>query len=88
MMRIARDKKMHFVVCAAASLVVMVLFRAISSVVADAALASVLCSLSLGVGKEYGDKVSPGNRWDWWDFAADAAGAVAGMLTGSLLWLL
>ena len=87
-MKIERDKKMHFVACAAASLLVMALFRAVGSDVADAALASVLCAISLGIGKEYGDKSSPGNKWDWWDFTADAAGAFAGMIAGCVLWLI
>ena len=34
-----------------------------------------------GFNAEYGDKMSPGNKWDWEDILADLAGIVAGYLT-------
>jgi hypothetical protein len=34
----------------------------------------------LGIGKEYGDSLAPGNRWDNWDLLADFAGIVAGLI--------
>ena len=37
--------------------------------------------LGASLGKEYGDKMSPGNKWDWKDILADLAGIVAGYLT-------
>lgn len=38
-------------------------------------------ALGASLGKEYGDKMSPGNKWDWKDILADLAGIVAGYLT-------
>ena len=35
-------------------------------------------ALGASLGKEYGDKMSPGNKWDWKDILADLAGIVAG----------
>lgn len=27
--------------------------------------------VGLALGKEYGDSQSPGNKWDWWNIAAE-----------------
>lgn len=36
-------------------------------------------AMAAGVGKEYGDKLSPSNRWDWYDVLADTLGSLAGI---------
>lgn len=87
-MKIQRDKLMHFTVCCCAAVMVMVLFRAIASPLGAASLASLLTSIGIGVGKEYGDKASPYNKWDWKDIVADTIGAITGMAAGMLLWIL
>ena len=38
-------------------------------------------ALGVSLGKEYGDEMSPCNKWDWKDILADLAGIVAGYLT-------
>lgn len=38
-------------------------------------------ALGASLGKEYGDEMSPCNKWDWKDILADLAGIVAGYLT-------
>lgn len=37
-------------------------------------------SMGAGITKEWCDSHQPGNKWDWWDIAADVAGAIAGLL--------
>lgn len=44
-----------------------------------------LLTVGLALGKEYGDSQSPGNRWDWWDIAADAVGIAIGT---TMRWLI
>lgn len=36
-------------------------------------------ALGASLGKEYGDKMSPGNKWDWKDILADLAGDRGGL---------
>lgn len=43
---------------------------------------------AIGVGKEYGDKCAPGNKWDWSDITMDMVGSAVGAALGSLLSLL
>lgn len=39
----------------------------------------------LGIGKEYGDSKSPGNRWSWGDILADALGIISGTLLALII---
>lgn len=87
-MSIAKDKKIHFIVCLIAAVAMMVLMRLISSPLGVAAMASVISSLALGIGKEYGDKVNPSNKWDWNDLLADFIGAISGTAVGCLFWII
>lgn len=87
-MKIAKDKKIHFSVCAISAVAMMVFMRILSSPLDVAVLSSQICSIFLGVGKEYGDKVNQNNHWDWYDLLADVVGALFGSLIGCLLWLL
>lgn len=66
-MRIGTDKWKHFGVN-----------YAICTLVGDY---GVSFALGASLGKEYGDKMSPSNKWDWKDILADLAGIVAGYLT-------
>ena len=88
MMRVPKDKLRHFAVCCAISVCAMVLFRAIAAPIGVASLASLLISLCLGVGKEYGDMVNPYNKWDWKDLLADVIGAIVGTAVCLPLWTL
>lgn len=87
-MKIAKDKKIHFSVCTIAAVAMMAFMRILSSPLDVAVVASQVSSICLGVGKEYGDKASPSNHWDWYDLLADVVGALFGSLIGCLLWLL
>lgn len=42
-------------------------------------------ALGASLGKEYGDKMSPGNKWDWKDILADLAGIVAAHPSGRIM---
>jgi uncharacterized protein YfiM (DUF2279 family) len=42
-------------------------------------------SMAAGVTKEWCDSKQPGNKWDWWDIAADVAGAACGLAFNYLL---
>ena len=79
MVVIAKDKILHFSVCAIISVGLMVLFRAIGSPIETA--------MGAGLGKEWGDQCAEHNEWSWGDVAADAVGATFGMMVGLLAWL-
>lgn len=87
-MKIQKDKVKHFVICCIVAVCAMVFFRLIASPLNVAVVASLIIGLALGVGKEYGDKANPYNKWDWFDLLVDAIGAVVGTLISSILWLL
>ena len=85
---IPRDKRLHFGVCAVAAAMLAVLFLVLGMVLLHAAAAAFVGALLLGAGKEYGDRVAEGNRWDWLDIAADAAGALTGSVAVIIIALL
>ncbi len=83
------DKIKHFCACAAVAFLATVAQRTLGAAALEAAAAGVMAGMAIGVGKEYGDRCAPGNRWDWADIGADAlgtaAGAAAGLLTGLII---
>lgn len=81
------DKAKHFMICAAVAMCMMVLMRIINTLPTVAFLASIMCSIALGAGKEYGDSCNPYNIWDWKDFLADIIGGFIGSIFGLLLWV-
>lgn len=87
-MKLQRDKVLHFTVCCIVAVCAMVFFKIIAAPLYVATLASFTISMSLGVGKEYGDKTNPYNKWDWKDIIADATGSVIGTLISITLWFL
>ena len=70
-MKIQMDKKLHFVACFIPSLF---------------GLYGACFAAGLGIGKEYGDMNSPGNKWDWQDIVADVAGILCGLFIHYLLF--
>lgn len=76
-MTIARDKKLHFACCMLIAFAATMLIGALSNLCAGS-LAGLLTAMGAGVGKEYGDKVNPNNKWDWQDIIADLLGAIIG----------
>lgn len=77
------DKTKHFLVCAAISVTACAISAILGTGPAQTAAAGLMCGVSAGAGKEYGDRCAPGNRWDWADMAFDIAGAVAGAAVGA-----
>lgn len=84
-MHIGKDKIIHAQVCAIISLFVALIAGALKAPVLTAALCGYLCALGTGLGKEYGDKVNPYNKWDWYDVLADIVGSILGALIGAII---
>lgn len=81
------DKWKHMAVCATVAMCAMGLMRIIHALPIVAVLASLLCAISIGAGKEYGDYCNPNNRWDWYDLLFDLLGGCVGSAIGILLWI-
>lgn len=82
-MRISKDKKLHFTCCLLIALVTTILIGLLSNWYAGS-LAGLLTAMGTGVGKEYGDKINPYNKWDWYDILADLIGTIVGISIGML----
>lgn len=79
------DKLIHFGVCMAIAFTAALLVGMAGSNALGAVAGGVLTAMGAGAGKECGDMMSPTNRWDWWDIAADLCGTVAG---ATIWWLI
>ena len=86
-MRISKDKKLHFTCCMLIALATTILIGLLSNWYAGG-LAGLLTAMGTGVGKEYGDKINPYNKWDWYDILADFIGAVVGASIGIIITIL
>lgn len=71
MKKIDTDKKLHFWVSAGAAFIVSLLTIFTGK---WAMLCGSLFSLGLGLGKEFGDSMSSGNKWSWADIGFDCMG--------------
>lgn len=71
------DKPAHFLVSFAYALSISLIFGTTTGFIA---------TISLGIGKEYGDSKNPVNKWDWSDMTANALGALWGVLCKALLF--
>lgn len=87
-MKIETDKIQHFSVCGVAALLSAILIALLGVPYVPTAFSAFLVGLALGVGKEYGDHVSPVNSWDWGDLLADILGSYCGALIGALTTLI
>lgn len=84
---IAKDKKLHFICCTLIALATTILIGLLSNWYAGS-LAGLLTAMGIGIGKEYGDKINPYNKWDWYDILADLIGAVIGVILGITVLIL
>lgn len=83
-----KDKYLHFGACAFVSVAITVVLILIGTSWFAALLGGFYAGMAAGLGKEYGDKVNPTNRWDWQDVLADLVGSVAGSVIGLLALLI
>lgn len=86
-MKIQQDHFKHFTVCLAVAFTASSIEAGCGASYGQSLISGVIAGGAIGVGKEYGDKCSPGNKWDWSDIVADMAGAVIGAALGSLFSL-
>lgn len=86
-MKITKDKWLHFTCCMLIALVVTMILGMMSNWYVGA-LAGLSTAMGTGVGKEYGDAKSPGNKWDWKDILADLVGAAVGIVIGIIIVLI
>lgn len=86
-MIITKDKKLHFTCCMLIALATTILIGLLSNWYAGS-LAGLLTAMGTGVGKEYGDKINPYNRWDWYDVLADFIGTIVGITIGIIIIIL
>ena len=84
---ITKDKKLHFTYCLLIALATTILIGLLSNWYAGG-LAGLLTAMGTGVGKEYGDKANPYNKWDWYDILADSIGAIIGILLSIIILIL
>lgn len=90
-MKMEKDKWLHIGACAAVSWCVSLLLcvsastyslisgKAIDNdIVAMFVFGGFLSGVSIGLGKEYGDKCNPDDYWDWEDVIADIIGSFIG----------
>ena len=86
--KIGSDKYAHFVLCAIVALLVGACGMLMGASIAVIGFSGFAAAMGAGLGKEYGDKVNPYNKWDWWDVLADVLGAVFGSGVSMLLaWI-
>lgn len=86
-MMIQADYIKHFCVCLAVGFTASSIEASFGASYGQSFTAGVIAGCAIGVGKEYGDRCSPGNKWDWTDISADMTGAIIGASLGSLLSL-
>lgn len=71
-MKIGFDKFLHAGVCFLATAFVILATYWLGRTAS--VFCGVLFALGLGLGKEFGDSMAKGNKWDWGDMLADVVG--------------
>lgn len=87
-MKLLQGHYKHFGVCLIVAFTASFIEAECGASYWQAFVAGIIAGGAIGVGKVYGDKCAPGNKWDWSDIIADMAGAVIGSAIGSLFSLL
>lgn len=86
-MRIKQDQLKHFGVCFAVAFTTSSIEAGCGASYGQSFVAGIIAGGAIGVGKEYGDKCSPVNKWSWNDIWSDMAGSIVGAAIGALLSL-
>lgn len=71
--KFGRDKLFHFGICFVISLIVGLVMIPITNLF-GVIFSSLVSGSGAALAKEYGDKCSPTNKWDWKDVIADYLG--------------
>lgn len=79
-LNIQKDKQLHFLYSFYISCLFGIFFVLIGMNIFQVAIASFSVAFAAGLGKEYGDKINPYNKWDWYDILADALGSLVGVI--------
>lgn len=96
-MKIATDKKLHFIVSLVLGIVAStIIANAIYSLMPDnpgartatAYGASLVVTLAIGIAKELKDRRQAGNHFCWKDLMADTVGAILGSLGAFVSYLI
>ena len=82
---IGSDKYAHFTLCAIVALLVGTCCAIMGAPMKMIGFSGFAAAMGAGLGKEYGDKVNPQNKWDWMDVLADTLGAIFGACAAMLL---
>lgn len=85
---IQKDKYMHAAVCAAITLLTVILFAVMHESILAASIAGFLTAMAAGLAKEYGDSCNPYNKWDWYDVVADAAGSIIMLILVNIAYII
>ena len=86
-MEIRKDHIFHFAASALGMFFGYYIMHLLSCPFWPCIAGGVLFGLGLGLGKEIGDMLSPGNKWDWTDILADILGLAAGTIVILILSL-
>lgn len=79
MFKIEKDKKKHFGYSFAIAFFCGLIAFLIKMNPLEIFYSGFGIAMAVGLGKEYGDKMSPTSIWNWYDIAADALGSLAGI---------
>lgn len=81
------DHKKHFIICAIATLLAFGLYAPFVPFWYVFSMCPML-GLGLGIGKEYGDSQTSGNKWDRTDIVADILGIGAALVVLLLMYFI
>ena len=88
-MKIAKDKFLHFILCAAISILTgLISHYLLNHSVLNSLFVGVFAAIFIGVCKEMYDVFVEGHSWEKGDLVADLAGAVIGGIIGYLIMIL
>lgn len=82
------DKALHFITCLAITILVALPVAIVAGNALYGAFTGFATAMAAGMGKEFGDMLSPMNKWDWNDFLVDFIGGLAGVaiVLSSYFW--